>query len=175
MTQQIFFYYLAFASVGSALLTVVLRNPVYCGLALLSLLFHIAGFFVLLHAEFLAAVQVIVYAGAILVLYLFVLMLLNLKAEDRYFHRRFAVFLFVGFIVAGQGLIWLLRSPFAGKPGDLSPEKLDLFGHTHAIGIVLFDQYFLPFEIVAVFLLGAIIGAVVLAKDRPKLADKEAP
>ncbi|HEY5647985.1 MAG TPA: NADH-quinone oxidoreductase subunit J, partial [Nitrospiria bacterium] len=72
MTQQIFFYYLALGSVGSAVLTIGLRNPVYCGLALLSLLFHIAGFFVLLHAEFLAAVQVIVYAGAILVLYLFV-------------------------------------------------------------------------------------------------------
>ncbi len=173
MTQQIFFYYLAFASVGSALLTVGLRNPVYCGLSLLSLLFHIAGFFILLHAEFLAAVQVIVYAGAILVLYLFVLMLLNLKTEERYFHRRFAVFLFFGFIVAGQGLIWLLRSPFAGKPGNISPEKMDLFGNTYAVGIVLFDQYFLPFEIVAVFLLGAIIGAVVLAKDRSPMADKE--
>lgn len=175
MIQQIFFYYLAFASIGSALLTVGLRSPVYCGLALLSLLFHIAGFFILLHAEFLAAVQVIVYAGAILVLYLFVLMLLNLKAEERIFHKRFAFFLFFGFIVAGQGLLWLLRSPFAGNPGNISPAKMDEFGHTYALGIILFDQYFLPFEIIAVFLLGAIIGAVVLAKDRPTLADKEVP
>ncbi|HSG05568.1 MAG TPA: NADH-quinone oxidoreductase subunit J [Nitrospiria bacterium] len=175
MTQQIFFYYLALGSVGSAVLTIGLRNPVYCGLALLSLLFHIAGFFVLLHAEFLAAVQVIVYAGAILVLYLFVLMLLNLKTEERYLHRRFALFLFFGLLVAGQGLVWLLKSPFAGKPGDIPIHKMDEFGHSHTVGIVLFDQYFLPFEIIAVFLLGAIIGAVVLAKDRPSRAKEETP
>lgn len=175
MIQQIFFYYLAFASVSSAILTIGLRNPVYCGLSLLSLLFHIAGFFILLHAEFLAAVQVIVYAGAILVLYLFVLMLLNLKTEERHLHKRFAIYLFFGFLVAGQGLSWLLKSPFAGRPGNIPIHKMDAFGHSHTIGMVLFDQYFLPFEIIAVFLLGAVIGAVVLAMDRPARAGEESP
>jgi NADH-quinone oxidoreductase subunit J len=167
MVQQLFFYYLAFASVLSAVLTIGLRNPVHCGLALLSLLFHIAGFFILLNAEFLAAVQIIIYAGAILVLYLFVLMLLNLKTEERYLHRRYALWLFFGLLAAGQAFFLLLRSPFAGKPGDVTPEKVTQFGHTQTIGITIFNEYFLPFEIVGVFLLGAIIGAIVLAKDRP--------
>ena len=172
MIQQIFFYYLAVASIASAVLTVGLRNPVHCGLALLSLLFHIAGFFILLNAEFIAAVQIIVYAGAILVLYLFVLMLLNLKTEERFLHRRYAFLLFFALLAAGQAFLLLLRSPFAGKPGDVTPEKVTAFGHSHTIGIVLFNEYFLPFEIIGVFLLGAIIGAIVLAKDRPPEAGK---
>ena len=166
MLLAFFFYYLTAASLVSAVLTVGLRNPVHCGIALLSLLFHIAGFFVLLHAEFLAAIQIVIYAGAILVLYLFVLMLLNLKTEERILHRRYAVGLFIGLVIAAQAMVLLMRSPFAGKPGDVTPEKIDLMGHSHTIGIVLFNEYFLPFEIIGVFLLGAIIGAVVLAKDR---------
>ncbi|MCI0529201.1 MAG: NADH-quinone oxidoreductase subunit J, partial [Nitrospira sp.] len=79
-----FFYYFSAVVIVSSLLTVTLRNPVHCGLALLAMLLHMAGFFVLLNAEFLAAVQVIVYAGAILVLYLFVVMLLNIKTDERY-------------------------------------------------------------------------------------------
>ncbi|MBI3611501.1 MAG: NADH-quinone oxidoreductase subunit J [Nitrospirae bacterium] len=167
MIQLFFFYYLAVASIASAVLTVGLRNPVHCGLALLSLLFHIAGFFILLNAEFIAAVQIIIYAGAILVLYLFVLMLLNLKTEERFLHRRYAFWLFFALLAAGQTFLFLLRSPFAGKPGDVTPDKVTRFGHSQTIGIVLFNDYFLPFEIVGVFLLGAIIGAIVLAKDHP--------
>jgi len=173
MVQQGFFYYLAFASIVSAVLTVGLRNPVHCGLALLSLLFHIAGFFILLNAEFIAAVQIIIYAGAILVLYLFVLMLLNLKSEERFLHRRYALWMFFGLLAAGQAFWFLLHSPFAGKPGDVTPDKITQFGHSQTIGIVLFNDYFLPFEIVGVFLLGAIIGAIVLAKDRPPEAGNE--
>lgn len=167
MVELFFFYYLSAACVATAVLTVSLRNPVHCGLALLALLFHIAGFFVLLHAEFLAAVQIIIYAGAILVLYLFVLMLLNLKTEERYLHRRYALYLSLGLLLGFQGLVLLMRSPFAGRPGDITAEKIDFFGHTYTLGIVLFNEFFLPFEIVGVFLLGAIIGAIVLAKDRP--------
>jgi len=167
MIQTFFFYYLAAASLLSAVLTIALRNPIHCGLGLLSLLFHIAGFFILLHAEFIAAVQVIVYAGAILVLYLFVLMLLNLKTEDHYLHRRYAYFLFFGLLMAGQAFWLLLHSPFAGVPGDTTVEKVVSFGHSRAVGMVIFNEYFLPFEIIGVFLLGAIIGAVVLTKERP--------
>jgi len=170
MVQQIFFTYLAVAGIASAVLVVGLRNPVHCGLALLSLLFHIAGFFILLNAEFIAAVQIIIYAGAILVLYLFVLMLLNLKTEERYLHRRYAFWLFFALLAAVQAFWLLLHSPFAGKPGDVTAEKMVQFGNAHAIGMVMFNNYFLPFEIVGVFLLGAIIGAIVLAKDRPPAA-----
>jgi NADH-quinone oxidoreductase subunit J len=170
MVQQFFFYYLAVAGITSAVLVVGLRNPVHCGLALLSLLFHIAGFFILLNAEFIAAVQIIIYAGAILVLYLFVLMLLNLKTEERFLHRRYAFWLFFALLAAGQSFLLLLRSPFAGRPGDMTPEKVTQFSNAYSIGITLFNEYFLPFEIIGVFLLGAIIGAIVLAKDRPPAA-----
>ena len=79
----VFFAYFAVVSIVAGILTVALKNPVQCGLALLALLLHVSGLFVMLNAEFLWAVQVIVYAGAILVLDLFVLMLLNLKTDDR--------------------------------------------------------------------------------------------
>lgn len=159
-----FFYYFAAVVIIASFLTVTLRNPVHCGLALLAVLLHMAGFFVLLNAEFLAAVQVIVYAGAILVLYLFVIMLLNIKTDERYLHHRFAigVLLIVG--ICGEVFLLLMMSPFAGKPGDATVEKVLSVGQTHALGITLFNDYLLPFEIIAVFLLGAIIGAIVLTK-----------
>ncbi len=80
----IVFFYFASVIVVTAALVVALRNPVYNALALLVMFFHVAGLFVTLHAEFLAVIQILVYAGAILVLYLFVVMLLNLKREERF-------------------------------------------------------------------------------------------
>ena len=109
-------------------------------------------------------VQIIVYAGAILVLYLFVLMLLNLKTEERIFHQRTAVITFVSAGIAGVFLLMLLKSPFASLSGNATPEVIDFVGHTRAIGITIFNDFLLQFEIIAVFLLGAIIGAIVLAK-----------
>ena len=84
----LFFSYFAVVSIVAGVLTVAMKHPVHCALALLALLLHVSGLFILLNAEFLWAVQVIVYVGAILVLYLFVLMLLNLKTDERYFHAR---------------------------------------------------------------------------------------
>ncbi|MGQ0667475.1 MAG: NADH-quinone oxidoreductase subunit J family protein, partial [Nitrospiraceae bacterium] len=81
---QFFFGYFAGVIALTAILVVALRNPIYSALSLLIMFFHVAGLYVTLHAEFLAAVQIIVYAGAILVLYLFVVMLLNVKRDDRY-------------------------------------------------------------------------------------------
>ncbi len=159
-----FFVYLALVSIVSGVLTVALRNPVHCGLALLTLLLHVAGFFVLLNSEFLAMVQIIVYAGAILVLYLFVLMLLNLKTEERIFHQRTAIIVFVTAGVGGLFLLMVLQSPFANVSGNAPAEVIDLLGHTKAVGITIFNDFLLQFEIIAVFLLGAIIGAIVLAK-----------
>lgn len=165
MIADLFFYYFSAATIVSAVLTITLRNPVQCGLALLSVLAHIAGFFVLLNAEFIAAIQVIVYAGAILILYLFVIMLLNLKTEERILHPRYPLVLgFIGLATA-QLLILLLLSPFAGKPGTFTPDAVAGVGHSYALGINLFSNYLLQFEIIGVFLLGAVIGAIVLAKS----------
>jgi NADH-quinone oxidoreductase subunit J len=160
----VFFVYFSVVSILAGILTVALRNPVHCGLALLALLLHVAGLFVLLNAEFLFAVQVIVYAGAILVLYLFVLMLLNLKSDERYLHTKYAVLLFAGVAACSEMALLVLRSPFGGAKGDAPVSAVLKDGNSYAIGIKMFSEYLLPFEIVGVFLLGAIIGAIVLAK-----------
>lgn len=168
----VFFSYFALMSMAAGVMTVALRNPVHCGLALLALLLHVSGLFVILNAEFLWAVQVVVYAGAILVLYLFVLMLLNLKTEERYFHHTFFYFLGPTVVGALYLLFLLFKSPYGGAKGD-APAKVVLEkGDTYAVGIKMFSEYLLQFEIVGVFLLGAIIGAIVLAKT-PKPIDEE--
>jgi NADH-quinone oxidoreductase subunit J len=173
---QFFFAYFSLVSIVAGVLTVAWRNPVHCGLALLTLLLHVAGLFVLLNAEFIFAVQIIVYAGAILVLYLFVLMLLNLKTEERYLHSRRAVAMFVAMsAIMGVSLVWLAwLSPFGGSKGDAPAEVVVKTGASHAIGIKMFSEYLLPFEIIGVFLTGAIIGAIVLAKT-PTRMDEEQP
>ena len=158
------FTYFATVSIVAGALTVALRNPVHCGLALLTLLLHVAGLFVLLNAEFLFAVQIIVYAGAILVLYLFVLMLLNLKSEEQYLHRKYALLLFASFGILGELLLLMLQSPYDGTKGEATAQVILETGPSHAIGITMFSDYLLLFEIVGVFLLGAVIGAIVLAK-----------
>ena len=170
-----FFYYFSLATIVSGVLTIALRNPVQCGLALLSVLAHMAGFFILLNAEFIAAIQIIVYAGAILILYLFVIMLLNLKTEERILHPRWAIVLFFIVIAAGELLILLLLSPFAGKLGLISPDVVANTGHSYAVGIKLFSDYLLQFEIIGVFLLGAVIGAIVLAKSAQGMVPPKQP
>jgi NADH-quinone oxidoreductase subunit J len=111
------FYYLATVTIVTGVFAITLRSPVHCGLALVAMLIHMAGFFVLLNAEFIAAVQVIVYAGAILVLYLFVIMLLNLKSDERVFHKRY---IGVGLIATQSSPRWRcrFRPPYAGMTGD---------------------------------------------------------
>lgn len=158
------FTYFALMSIAAAVLTVSLRNPVHCGLALLALLMHVSGLFVLLNAEFLWVVQVIVYAGAILVLYLFVLMLLSLKTDERYLHSSYLYFLGPGALGAIYVLGLLLSSPYGGVKGNVPPAAVLQDGDTYAVGLKMFSDHLLQFEIVGVFLLGAIIGAIVLAK-----------
>jgi len=168
----VFFSYFALASIAAGVLTVALKNPVHCGLALLALLLHVSGLFILLNAEFIWAVQVIVYAGAILVLYLFVLMLLNLKTDDRYFHSSYLYFLPPAAIGSLYVLTLLFRSPFRGAKGAAPTVAVLQDGDTYAVGITMFSDYLLQFETVGVFLLGAIIGAIVLAKT-PKPIDEQ--
>jgi NADH-quinone oxidoreductase subunit J len=167
----VFFSYFALVSIVAGVLTVALKNPVHCGIALLALLLHVSGFFVLLNAEFLWAVQVIVYAGAILVLYLFVLMLLNLKTDERYLHSSYLYYLGPAVVGLLYVLLLLLRSPYGGAKGDAPAVAVLQDGDTAAVGIKMFSDYLLQFEIVGVFLLGAIVGAIVLAKT-PKSIDE---
>ncbi len=169
------FGYFATVSILAGVFTIALKNPVHCGLSLLALLLHVAGLFVLLNAEFLFAVQIIVYAGAILVLYLFVLMLLNLKTEEQFLHKKYPFFLFAGVGILGELLILIFQTPYGGIKGKATSQVLLNVGPSHAIGITMFSDYLLLFEIVGVFLLGAIIGAIVLAKtpSTPDPTDEE--
>ena len=167
------FIYFATVSVVAGVLTVALRNAVHCALALLTLLLHMAGLFVMLNAEFLAAVQIIVYAGAILILYLFVLMLMNLKTEEQHLHKKHSYLLFAGMGLLAELLILLMLSPYGGTLGTATPEVILAAGPSHAVGITMFSDYLLLFEIVGVFLLGAVIGAIVLAKTPTKKENPE--
>ena len=164
---HLIFYYLAAASVASALLAVTRRNPVHSVLWVLALFMHVAGVFLLVGAEFLAAVQVIVYAGAILVFYLFVLMLLDLPREEsgpRFgAHWPFA---------AAAGVVFAALAWFAGGSNRMlssPPPAADEgapFGSLAGIGRALFTEYALPFEIVSLILLAAIVGTIAIAKRK---------
>jgi NADH-quinone oxidoreductase subunit J len=160
---QLFFGYFAAAIALTAILVVALKNPIYSALSLLVMFFHVAGLYVTLHAEFLAAVQIIVYAGAILVLYLFVVMLLNVKRDDRY-HSQWRIAAFVSVPLLIEFIILLAGSRMgrpaagAGNGGSLPADN------TLAIGEILFSTYLFPFEVASLVLLVAMIGAIILAK-----------
>lgn len=170
---QLVFLYLAGVIVLASILVVALRNPVYSVLSLLIMFFHVAGLYVTLHAEFVAAVQIIVYAGAILVLYLFVVMLLNVKREDRY-HAQFPLGALLGVMILTEVVLLLSQRGDTGPPP--APPALALpvsaagrvlsgdEGNTEAIGAVLYSTYVFPFEVASLILLVAMIGAIVLAK-----------
>ena len=166
------FYYFAAASLASALLAVTRKNPVHSMLWVLALFMHVAGIFLLLSAEFLAAVQVIVYAGAILIFYLFVLMLLDLPSEEARppfgAHWPFAAAAGLSFVV----LAWLAQvervDPIAAgvAPAAAGTEGGAPPGSLAEVGMALFGPFALPFEMASLVLLAAIVGAVLLARRR---------
>jgi NADH-quinone oxidoreductase subunit J len=166
MPQHLFFFYFAGMAIISSILTVGLRSPIYSTIALLSTFLHVAGLFILLHAEFIAAIQIIIYAGAVLVLYLFVLMLLDLKTDETFVHKQLWIALFFGTVILGEILLALFKSPLLEKM-EIPLSTRPSLGNTEAIGLSLFSDYLLPFEVVGIILLGGIIGAMVLAKQAP--------
>ena len=170
---QATFYYMAAASVVSALVAVTRKNPVHSMLWVLALFLHVAGIFLLLGAEFLAAVQVIVYAGAILIFCLFVVMLLDLPGEEARprFGRHWLLAAAAGLSFAA--LAWLAQAempdrvggrlgPAVGKIAAEGPPR----GSLRDIGEALFGPFALPFEMASLVLLAAIVGAVALARGR---------
>ena len=164
--EGILFYIFAFLTLLCGVLVVAnpfSRNPVTSAMFLVLTIISMAGLFVLLHAFFLAAVQVLVYAGAVMVLFLFVIMLLDLKDEER---RRIKKFnLVAGLISVGAIAMLFVKSILAAKPGaNLSAPMLE--GETAALGKLLFTQYLLPFEVVSVLLLVAMVGVILLSKKK---------
>ena len=171
--EQVFFFYFAFMIAATSLLVIAARNPIYSAIALLVMFFHVAGLYVTLHAEFLAAVQIIVYAGAILVLYLFVVMLLNLKQDDRY-HRQWPIATAVGLTLFIEAVILTAMKGWTAPAVATSRETtVGEAGNTEAIGDVLYSTYLFPFEVASLILLVAMIGAIILAKKDPVVVNSE--
>ncbi|MBA4323200.1 MAG: NADH-ubiquinone/plastoquinone oxidoreductase chain 6 [Odoribacter sp.] len=169
MIQQLFFGYFAFAIVILSLLVVTRKNPVHSILWMLLLFFHIASLYLFLNAEFMAAIQVIVYAGGILVLFLFVVLLMNIREEVRI--NRFIGAWPTGLTFAAGLLVVIImsiKSFIAAPPGIYSIALIKQETHTKALGKLLYTEFLYPFEITSLILLVAIVGAIVLAKRKLK-------
>jgi NADH-quinone oxidoreductase subunit J len=161
--EQVTFWIFAVPLVITAGGVVVARNPVYAAMNLVAAFFLLAGIYVLLAAHLIAFMQILVYAGAVMVLFLFVIMLLSLGTEhlEKERHRAIQVIGALG-AVALVAVIASAIADVSGPAAVLSPG----FGTVKAVGKVLYTQYLLPFEVTSLLLLVAIVGAVVVAKER---------
>ncbi len=160
--EQIIFFIVAFLAVASAFYFVFARNPIYAILSLIVTFFSIAAMYILLNAQFLGIVQIIVYAGAIMVLFLYILMMLNLNKEDE--SKKQNLMKFVGVFTAGLLLIGMLGA-FRGFQGNTIAGNVDSSaGLTKNLGRLLFNEYVLPFELASILILAGIVGAVLIGK-----------
>src|SRR5579871_4956333 len=157
--QEILFYIFAALTLLCGALVIVNRNPVNSAMFLVLAIASLAGLFVLLHAFFLAAVQVLVYAGAVIILFLFVIMLLDLKVEQL---RRIKLFGLVtgGISVAAIAAVFWLAGSHTELPQTVGVKD----GSAHELGALLFTKFALPFEILSVLLLVAMVGVILLSK-----------
>ena len=162
--ELIAFFVLAVLAVASALIVITHRNPVISALALGINLISIAGFYLVLRAQFIALLQVIVYAGAILVLIVFVIMLLNLRDEARQ-RESGSIQRWLGPLLALAFAVILGRAIVAGAGLGLNAPPPG-FGTVETLGRELFTRFYYPFEVISLLLIVAMVGAVLLAKRR---------
>ena len=160
-----FFYLLAIVAIVSAIAVITRRNPVHAALSLIVTLLSLAGLYLMLYAPFVAGVQIVLYAGGIMVLFLFVIMLVNLEKNIREYqwNKQWMVGT-VAALVLGGLLLFVVRRGY-----DIFPKTfvgLPEGQNTQQVGIWLYGNYMLPFEIASLLLLVAIVGAVVMAKKR---------
>jgi NADH-quinone oxidoreductase subunit J len=162
--EQITFFFFAVPLVLGAAGVVVARSPMYAAMSLVAAFFFLAGIYVLLSAHLIAFMQILVYAGAVMVLFLFVIMLLSLGNEDKEHERQKAMQLLgtLGAIALVALVASASREVAGTEPAVVGAD----FGTVKAVGRVLFTQYLLPFEATSLLLLVAIVGAVVVAKEK---------
>lgn len=166
------FIFLALLAVGAAVGMIVSKNTVNSALFLVLNMVALAGVYLVLEAQFLAVIQILVYAGAIMVLFLFVIMLLNLDAEESLFNK-FRIKYFIAFLLGITVLSQILYS--VGNLSDMLPEispEMAEVGTVEAVGNVLFTEYLLPFEMTAVLLTAAVVGALLIAQHNVKSASE---
>lgn len=178
--MQLVLTILAIIAVLSAVMVITRKNPVHSALWLVFTFMCLAGIYVVLGAEFLAAVQIFVYAGGIMLLYIFVIMLVLLREpppQERYFHKQWIIAL-----VVGVGLLFMLytyfgseEAKFEGMKDIYTQEKVEAFGgNTMALARELFSTYLFPFEVASLILLVAMLGAVILGRTPRELTQKAA-
>lgn len=167
MLEEIFFYVLGVVFIASAILTITRRNSVVSAMYLILNFLCLAGLYLTLNAQFIAIIQIIVYAGAIMVLFLFVIMLLNLGDE-----RKLAEGISLRKVIGGglalvllMEIIYIIMSAGSGFP-DKDLERAVSIGTIEAIGKELFTTFLFPFEVTSLLLTAAIVGAVVLARRK---------
>ena len=160
--EQIIFFFVAFLAVISAAYFVFARNPLYSILSLIVTFFSIAAMYVLLNAQFLGIVQVIVYAGAIMVLFLYILMMLNLNKGDE--SKKQNITKFIGVFAAGILLIGILGAVKGLNATTFGTGADSSIGLTKNLGRLLFNEYVLPFELASILILAGIVGAVLIGK-----------
>ena len=164
MISTLLFILFAGMAIGCALTMVAQRNPLYSAISLIGVFISLACLYVMLAAPFIAAVQVIVYAGAIMVLVVFVIMLLNVELEEPRRNR----LAFLVPVAIGLAAVLIAETAFILYSVQASPhtprENVSNVGLTSSVGTGLFTEYLLPFEITSVLLLMAIVGAISLAK-----------
>ena len=169
MLELILFYVFATIAIVSSLLVITRHNVVHSAAFLGATLFAVAGIFLTLHAEFLAGVQVIVYVGGILVLFVFVIMLIAIERSEleRQFNRQSTIALVTAAILIAELIYGLSRGRQSFVlPASVPPPAAAAAGNSEQVGTALYTAYLLPFEIASILLLVAIVGAVVLAKKR---------
>jgi NADH-quinone oxidoreductase subunit J len=169
LIDTVLFYIFAVMVLGGAILTITRRNAVHSAISLVVSLLGVAGLYLLQQAEFLFAVQIVLYVGGIMVLFLFVIMLVNLDqaARERQFNRQWLVAVIASALVCIEVIYFLYRGQsafqIAGATAAALPPGL---GNTELVADSLFTEYLLPFEIASVLLLVAVVGSVVMAKRR---------
>jgi NADH-quinone oxidoreductase subunit J len=157
------FYFWGVLTLFGALGTIMSKNPIHSVIYLILTFFSLSGLYVMLNAQFLAAVNVIVYAGAIMVLFLFVLMFLNLKEEQNEFGKN-SLFIGSAVVVGSLGLILVSALKKAEVQRINFREFNSKTGLIETLGTILYKNYLLPFELVSVLFLVAMTGAVLLAR-----------
>ncbi len=165
--SELAFYILAATSIAAASAVVLFRNPVHSALALVVSLLCVAVSFAALEAHLIAALQIVVYAGAVMVLFLFVIMLLNLQADPGDKQRPLAAVAGVAAAWAVAGSLGSVLWRWAAASGSAGPGLADDFGSTKVLARVLFTEHAVAFELTSVLLLVAVVGAVVLARREP--------
>ena len=162
---DLIFIALAFLAISGAIAMIVYANPMYSALGVLISMLSVAGMFALLNATFLFLVQIIVYAGAIMTLILFILMFLNIKEEDLPKEPNKFMLIAVGAVIMIPLNILILKAVSKLPAKDLTISNTD-FGDIKPIGLELYNNWIIAFELISILLLIALIGSVVLAKKR---------